>query len=350
MFFTTYHTSNLFLFKITWRLLWVFEDSSRLSLINITGCLRAHLTSKRLLHLISWCSGVCVCRLQDIKGETGVQSNITGGIKAELNFLFSFTSFLFICMYCSLYPRVCLAQREAGVLTVPVLITAGRAPERWDASWHPRPILTSINTSRRSPWSDYRREWIRNGNTVETRREGREGGEVEEGGSRGDTTQESATKRWRSKRRKRGQGRGMVKQWDDEGGGWWCWGWDAWRVVVGNWWQQCCLESINQKLWGLMIEDIGTVLGKGDWIWSITPDEVSEFALMCIKKEYVFPPRLINGKSVKLIGQNCRGIYWLIKQKNEGSISGARASTWEGNDMVFWLVKWIDISESLASP
>lgn len=62
----------------------------------------------------------------------------------------------------------------------------------------------------------------------------------------------------------------------------------------------------------------------------------------------MFFSSLINGKSVKLIGQNCGGIYWLIRQKNEGSISGAAASTCEGNDMVFWLAKGIDIFESLA--
>jgi len=97
-----------------------------------------------------------------------------------------------------------------------------------------------------------------------------------------------------------------------------------------------------------MMEVIGTRFGKGNWLWSIPPDEVSELSLMCIKMEYVFPPHLIDGKSVKLIGQNCGGIYWLIKQKNEGRISAARASTCEGNDTVFWLVKWIDILKSVA--
>lgn len=61
-----------------------------------------------------------------------------------------------------------------GALTVPVLITGKRAPERWDASWHLGLILTSINTSRGSPWSDYRREWRRNRNV------GKQGGWKEE--------------------------------------------------------------------------------------------------------------------------------------------------------------------------
>lgn len=139
--------------------------------------------------------------------------------------------------------------------------------------------------------------------------------------------------------RKGGQERGIPEQWDDERGGLRCWGWG---------WQQHLSGVHKPAALGLMIEDIGTELGRGDWLWSIPPDEVSEFPLMCIKMEYVFPPRLIDGKSVKLIGQNCRGIYWLIKQKNEGSISGARASTCEGNDMVFWLAKLIDTLESSA--
>lgn len=62
---------------------------------------------------------------------------------------------------------------------------------------------------------------------------------------------------------------------------------------------------------------------------------------------FFFSP-LINEKSVKLIGQNCRGIYWLFRQKNEASISGAAASTWEGNNMVFWLAKEINVFKSLA--
>lgn len=61
--------------------------------------------------------------------------------------------------------------------------------------------------------------------------------------------------------------------------------------------------------WGQMMEVIGTQICEGVWLGSIPPDEVSEFPLMCIKMEYVFPPHLIDGKSVKLIGQNCRGIY-----------------------------------------
>lgn len=67
-----------------------------------------------------------------------------------------------------------------GALTVPVLITGKRAPERWDASWHLGLILTSINTSRGSLWSDYRREWWRNRNV------GKQGGlERGRGGVRG---------------------------------------------------------------------------------------------------------------------------------------------------------------------
>lgn len=50
------------------------------------------------------------------------------------------------------------------------------------------------------------------------------------------------------------------------------------------------LESTGQQLWGLMMEVIGTRFGEDDWPGSIPPDEVSEFSVMCIKIEYVFPP------------------------------------------------------------
>lgn len=98
------------------------------------------------------------------------------------------------------------------------------------------------------------------------------------------------------KRRER-TGRRRSEGGDDEGG-WVAWGGGAYDSSP-------CLECISQQLWGLMMEVIGTQLGKGDWLWSIPPDEVSELPLMCIKMEYVFPAYLIDGKSVKLIGQNC---------------------------------------------
>lgn len=73
--------------------------------------------------------------------------------------------FFFLYLYALLIMPSCVSGTVGSrVLTVPVLITGRRAPERWDASWHPGLILTSINTSRGSPWSDYRREWIRSRN------------------------------------------------------------------------------------------------------------------------------------------------------------------------------------------
>lgn len=107
------------------------------------------------------------------------------------------------------------------VLTLPFLVTGRRAPERWDASWHPGLILTSINTSRGSPWSDYRGEWIRSRKSRETREEGkreREGAE------------EWTWVMKEMKEREGREGKGEQNKQGDEGG-----------VLVGaggGWWQQ----------------------------------------------------------------------------------------------------------------
>lgn len=274
-----------------------------------------------LNHIMLW--GIYRRGLWGIRQHSRMQSIITGaGTRQEFNYFF-----FFLYLYALLIMPSCVsATAGSWVLTVPVLITGRRAPERWDASWHPGLILTSINTGRGSPWSDYRREWIRNRNVG--KQEGREGGVGEKG--RGMDLG--------GERRRGGAGKGEMMR----GGSRRCSG----EGVDDS---SACLECISQQSWGLMMEVIGIHLCKGGWLWSIPPpDEVSEFPLMCIKMEYVFPHPLIDRKSVKLIGQNCRGIYWLIKQKNEGSISEARASTRERNHTVFWLVKWIDIPESLA--
>lgn len=172
-------------------------------------------------------------------------------------------------------------SRTAGswVLTVPVLITGRRAPERWDASWHPGLILTSINTSRGSPWSDYRREWRRNRKVG--KQGGREGGNECARGRGGEKSRGMDIGDAPKERGRTGKGESKVVRW--------------WRGVVGAARRgvddsSACLECISQQPWGLMMEVIGIHLCKGGWLWSIPPDEVSEFPLMCIKMEYVFFP------------------------------------------------------------
>lgn len=129
------------------------------------------------------CSGVNMRGLWNIRQHSRMQKSPAHTIKG-VGTRQEFNNFLFFFLY--LYELLIMPSCVSGtagswVLTVPVLITGSRAPERWDASWHPGLILTSINTSRGSPWSDYRREWIRNRN--EGKQLGREGGN--EGGRRG---------------------------------------------------------------------------------------------------------------------------------------------------------------------
>lgn len=59
--------------------------------------------------------------------KSSAHSIAGGGTWQEFNYFFSFS---FIYTRCSLCPHLCLAQRGCWVMTVPVLITGGRAPER----------------------------------------------------------------------------------------------------------------------------------------------------------------------------------------------------------------------------
>lgn len=169
------------------------------------------------LRLIIICYGVYRRGLRDNMRQRShmQQHTITGGrLWQEFNIFFLP---FFLYLYALLIMPSC-ESRAAGrwVLTVPVLITGKRAPERWDASWHPGLILTSINTSRGSPWSDYRRGWIRSRNVG--KQEGRWGLEESEGG-RGQRNGH----RWEREDRKRGeQSDEMMKGGGQRrSGGWW---------------------------------------------------------------------------------------------------------------------------------
>jgi len=109
------------------------------------------------------------------------------------------------------------------VLAVPVLITGWRAPERWDSSWHPGLILTSINTSRGSPWSDYTRGWIKNKMQRNKRGGKGVGGGCEDG--RGGHIGDKA-------RIEGGQERGERSSWMMKGGGWRWWWWWWWGLMT----------------------------------------------------------------------------------------------------------------------
>ena len=164
---------------LSWPALETFDEPCwTQSLTFINGChLSGYICSEivhRTLRLIIICYGVYRSGPRDNMRQCShmQQHTITGGgLWQEFNNFFPLLFPLFI--RAAHYALMWVSRSGTLDLTVPVLITGKRAPERWDASWHPGLILTSINTSRGSPWSDYRRGWIRSRNVG--KQEGRRG-------------------------------------------------------------------------------------------------------------------------------------------------------------------------------